>query len=31
MMYRVWDRMKNNEKKAVLNKAAAYLQEIDRL
>jgi len=31
VMYRVWDRMNKNERKAVLNKAAACFQEIDRL
>jgi deoxyribodipyrimidine photolyase-related protein len=31
MMYRVWDRMENREKKQVLKQAAGYLKNINRL
>ena len=31
MMYRTWDRMDNREKKQVLNQAANYLKNLDRL
>ena len=31
MMYRVWDRMDNGEKKQVLNQAAAYLKNLNHL
>ncbi len=31
MMYRVWDRMDNGEKKQVLNQAAAYLKDLNHL
>jgi len=31
MMYRVWDRMDGGEKKQVLNQAAAYLNDLNRL
>jgi deoxyribodipyrimidine photolyase-related protein len=31
MMYRTWDRMENREKKQVLNQAANYLKNLDRL
>ena len=31
MMYRVWDRMDSGEKKQVLNQAAAYLKDLNRL
>jgi deoxyribodipyrimidine photolyase-related protein len=31
MMYRTWDRMDSKEKKLVLNQAAAYLKDLNRL
>jgi deoxyribodipyrimidine photolyase-like uncharacterized protein len=31
MMYRTWDRMDSGEKKQILNQAAAYLKDLNRL